>query len=179
MTDTPPAAHPPEDNYRDHDVNLRAVLGFGGGLVVLVVAVQLVMGWWFVFLRHRDEQENRSRFPLSVPERAELPQTTFGSPVDGQLPEGARLEGLNLANPQHDIGRERFTGTAAAKYAREEEELTGYGKPGAARLPIGVAMWLVVEERKPQGREPAPVRYDAGTPGGGSNSGRDLPEGRR
>ena len=48
------------------------------------------------------------------------------------------------------------------------------------RIPIEQAMRLVAEQSPPKGR-PAAVRHDQGVPntGGGSNSGRDLPEARR
>jgi hypothetical protein len=184
MTDAPPPAPPapqPPEAYRDHDISLRGVLGFGAALALIIAVSLAALGWWFGSLRRHQDIEKRSQFPLSAPERADLPQTTFGSPASGQLPKGARLEGLNLAGPQHDVGRERSAGTAAEMYAEDETILNGHGKPGAPRIPIEQAMRLVAEERKPQGREPGPVRYDAGIPGtgGGSNSGRDLPEARR
>jgi hypothetical protein len=179
MTDAQPPASPPApqpaETYRDHDVSLRGTLGFGVALALTIAVSLAVLAWWFASLRHHQDVEKRSRFPLSAPERSELPQTQFGSPAVGQLPDGPRLEGLNLGS------RERGAGTAAKKYAEDEAVLNGYGKPGAPRLPIEQAMRLVAEERKPQGREPAPMRYDAGVPGtgGGSNSGRDLPEAKR
>jgi hypothetical protein len=184
MTDTPPPHEPRENpavDREDRDINVRGVLGFGAGLFVVAVVVHLLLAWFFFSLRHREDREKESRFPLSAPERADLPQTQFGSPATGQLPETPRLEGLNLAGPQHDVGRERGAGTAAAKYAEDEAKLKSYGESGAPRIPIEQAMRLVAEERKPQGREPAPPRYDAGVPGtgGGSKSGRDLPEARR
>jgi hypothetical protein len=175
MTDaTPPAPQPPHpaETYRDEDINLRAVLGFGVALAGLVVVSLGGLAWWFAVLHHRADRETVSRFPLSAEERGELPQTAFGSPATGQLPASPRLEGLEPA-ARHE------TGSAAARYAEDEDTLMSYGKPGAARIPIGVAMWLVVEERKPQGREPAPLRFGDAIHGGGSNSGRDLPEARR
>jgi hypothetical protein len=167
MTETPPTAHP--EQHEDRDLNLRAILGFGVGLVVLTIVVQFLLAWFFFVLLYREQNAKRSSFPLSAPERVELPQTTFGSPVTGQLPNSPRLEGLDLASP------------AQVMYARDEEELKSYGKPGAVHIPIEQAMRLVAEEWKPKGHEPAPVRYDAGIPGtgGGSNSGRALSEGKR
>jgi hypothetical protein len=184
MTDAPPPAPPSPahpEGHQDRDINVRAVVGFGVALVVVAVAVQLGVAWFFIALRHREDAEKRSRFPLSGPERADLPQTEFGSPATGVLPDAPRLEGLNLAGPRHDVGRERAAGTAAEKYAEDEAKLNGSGDPAAPRIPIEQAMRLVAQERKPQGREPGPMRYDAGVPGtgGGSNSGRDLPEARR
>ncbi len=186
MTDAPPPAPAPPPQHpavehEDRDINVRAVLGFGAALFVVAVVVHVILAFFFASLLHWEQREKKSQFPLAAGEQGRMPQTTFGSPVAGQLPESPRLEGLNLAEPQHDVGRERKAGTAAQKNADEEEELKGRGKPGAERIPIDEAMRLVAEERKPQGREPAPPRYDAGIPGtgGGSNSGRDIPEGKR
>jgi hypothetical protein len=186
MTETSPPAAPqqPEQHptaaHDDHDINLRAVLGFGVAIAAILAGALLLVAWFFTGLLHWQDREKRSQFPLAAQDRGQLPQTTFGSPVAGQMPAGPRLEGFNLANPQHDIGRERQAGTAADKNAHEEAELNGRGTPDKPHIPITEAMRLVAEGYNPQGG-PAPVRFDAGIPGtgGGSNSGRDIPEGKR
>jgi hypothetical protein len=168
MTDPPPTPRHP-DADRDHDVSLRAVLGFAGGLALTIIGALLLLAWWFSVLYHREAAATRSRFPLATTPTLEE-QSKFGGPVTGALPTNEPLENLDLERP---------TPTAAEMNAEDENVLMGYGKPGAARLPIDVAMRLVVEGRKPRGREPA--RPEGGVPGtgGGSNSGRDLPEARR
>jgi hypothetical protein len=183
MVDTPPSpdgtAQAPVAVRDDSDVNLRAVLWFGGSLVALAVAVHVGLAWWFFDLRGREQRAKESQFPLSAPEHAALPQTTFGSPVTGEFPTRPRLEGLNLRQP----GPENSERTAAGKNEEQETKLrdSGVDKKGRPHIGIDQAMRLVVEESKPAGREPAPVRYDLGVPGtgGGSNSGRALPEAKR
>ncbi len=179
--DTPPPAHPEpgHDPFVEHegsDVNVRAILGFAAGLVALAVVIHLLLAWMFFAFLHREERAKRSTFPLAAPGHAALPQPTLGAPVGGELPGGPQLEGLNLEKVQHDVGRERREGTAPVKNTQEEQRLRG-----SEPIPIEKAMRLVVEERKPQGREPAPVRYDQGVSGtgGGSNSGRTLPEAKQ
>jgi hypothetical protein len=157
MADTP---HPePHDNpaagHEASDADIRSILWFAGLLAAVVVVVQLALWGMFVLLREREDQEKRSRFPLSATLNQDLDQTRFGSPEVGKLPAEPRLEGLNLEQSRHDGGRE----------PKEIEK----------------AMRLVAEEYKPKGHEPAPVRYDVGIPGtgGGSNSGRTLPEAKK
>jgi hypothetical protein len=169
--DGPPAPAPVGPD--DRDINVRGVLAFAGGLMAITVATQLLLAWMFFALRHREDVAKRSQFPLSAPERAPLPQAELGAPVSGELPPEPRLEGLDIPNPQHDLGRLRQQSTAEASGHEEQQS--------AARIAIEEAMHQVADESKPQGHEPAPVRYDQGIPGtgGGSNSGRSLPEAKR
>jgi hypothetical protein len=185
--DGPPAPDGPTLNpsvsSEPSDANVRGVVVFAGALVAVAVVVHLALWGMFVLLRHQEDREKESHYPLSAGERGELPQTEFGSPATGNLPAGPRLEGLNLAEPQHDVGRRRSQGTAQEKNDEEEQTLSrsGTDKDGHAHISIEQAMRLVAEGYKPHGHAPAPVRYDAGIPGtgGGSNSGRDLPEAKR
>jgi hypothetical protein len=194
MSDPPPPGgaalpqgepHNPPVGHEETDADLRGVIGFGAALAASIVVVLALLVAMFVVLQGRQDREKQSRFPLSAPEHAPLPQTEFGAPVTGVLPPAQQLEGLNLQNPEHDVGRRHSQGTAALKTHQEEEELNSAGalkgRPGAVHIRIEDAMRLVAEEYKPRGREPAPVRYDQGVPGtgGGSNSGRSLPEARR
>jgi hypothetical protein len=188
MTDTPPpdgTPHDPAVGYETRDVNLRAVLWFAGILAAVALAVHLALWGMFVLLREHGEPETRSHYPLSAIERGRLPQTEFGSPATGDLPHDPRLEGVNLASSGYKTGPDRGEIAAQARYAKDEEELNSYGpvqgKPGVVHIPIEQAMRLVVEESKQPGREPSGVRYDAGVAGtgGGSNSGRNLPEAKR
>jgi hypothetical protein len=167
MTDAPrPDGPPPPDGPTQNpavsnepsDANVRGVVAFAAILAAVVIVVQLALWGMFAFLGGREDREKETRYPLSAAERGALPQTEFGSPATGEFPRAPRLEGLNLERQ----------GTAQA---RDEEE--------EARLKK--AMAHVAEEYKRKGHEPAPVRYDAGIPGtgGGSNSGRDLPEAKR
>jgi hypothetical protein len=180
MTDTPqpdgaPAPRNPSVSNEPSDADTRGVLWFAGALVAVAVVVHLALWGMFAILQGREDHEKRSHYPLSVGERGQLPQTRFGSPQTGDFPPAPRLEGL--AGP--DRGRE----TAADKVESEERRLSSSGADVKWRTHISIeqAMRLVAEESKPQGREPAPPRYDGGPPdtGGGSNSGRNLPEAKR
>ena len=185
--DGPPQPHGPTQNpnvsYERSDANTRGIVVFAGVLAAVAVVVHLALWGMFAWLRESQDREKESRYPLSVGESGELPQTEFGSPATGNLPAAPRLEGLNLAHPLHDVGRRRSQGTAQEKNDEEEQTLSNSGtdSDGHARLSIEQAMRLVAEESKPQGHAPAPVRYDAGIPGtgGDSNSGRQLPEAKR
>jgi hypothetical protein len=169
--------------HEESDADLRGVVWFGVVLAAAVAGVLVLLAVMFAVLQGREDREKESHFPLSAPERAALPQTEFGSPAAGVLPSAPQLEGLNLGGPEHDVGRRRSQGTAGGKNQEEDQQLGRSGADGDGRpqLKIDDAMRLVAEEYRPQGREPAPVRQDQGVPGtgGGSNSGRSLPEGRR
>jgi hypothetical protein len=177
MADAPhPDPHAnPAAGHEASDASVGAILWFAGLLAAVVVVVQLALWGMFVLLRDREDQEKRSRFPLSATLNQDLEQTRFGSPVVGKLPPPPRLEGINLDRWGHDVGRDRVQGTAKTKNDEDEAQL----KSSDHR--IEKAMKLVAEEYKPKGREPGPVRYDVGIPGtgGGSNSGRTLPEAKR
>jgi hypothetical protein len=173
MTDTPRPTEPhdPAVSHEPSDANVRGVLAFAAALAVLIAVVSLAVWGMFVFLKGREDREKRSRFPLAAAERRELDQPELGAPIAGELPRSPRLEGLSLNRSAQERAEE------------EEKRLNGSGtdENGRAHISIEAAMRLVAEESKPKGREPAPVRYDAGIPGtgGGSNSGRDLPEAKR
>jgi hypothetical protein len=154
----PGGAHTPAVGYETSDADARGVLWFAGALAATIAVVLAVLVGVFSAFQARADRRAATRFPLSAPERVPLPQTTFGAPVTGVLPQQPQLDGLDLQPPQprHEVGRNRVE--------RIEQ-----------------AMRLVAEESKPKGHEPAPVRYDQGIPGtgGGSNSGRDLLEAKR
>jgi hypothetical protein len=134
----------------------------------------------FAFLQEREDRETRSRFPLSAAERGELPQTTFGSPATGEFPPPPRLERLDIKTSPYESSRTRWPGEAAEKNDKEEERLNSSGTDADGRTHISIqdAMRLVVEESKPSGNGPAPAHVAPGVAGtgGGSNSGRNLPE---
>jgi hypothetical protein len=174
MTDTPHPegqAHDPAVRHETSDANLRGAVLFAAGLLAFAVITHLGLWAMFVFLKEREDREGQSRFPLSAEERRPLDQTEFGSPETGILPQSPRLDGL-IVQP-----------SARDRAADEEKRLDtgGTDANGRAHIRIEDAMRLVAEEYRPQGRDPAPVRHDGGVPGtgGGSNSGRTLPEAKR
>jgi hypothetical protein len=174
MTDTPypeGQAHDPAVRHETTDASVRGVVLFAAGLLGFAVITHLGLGAMFVFLKGREDRETQSRFPLAAEEFRPLDQTEFGSPETGTLPQSPRLDGL-VVQP-----------SARERAAAEEKRLDSSGTDanGRAHITIEDAMRLVAEEYKPQGREPPQVRHDAGVPGtgGGSNSGRTLPEAKR
>jgi hypothetical protein len=116
----------PEVVHEESDVNVRAILGFGGGLLAIGVAIQLMM--WLLFNFYTKEAALAPRtFPLS----AEHQQ---------QLPPEPRLQ----VHPQEDLQRLR---------AQEDAMLHGYSwvdkGSGLARIPIEDAMKIVVQRGLP------------------------------
>jgi hypothetical protein len=176
---TPPSPESLAAHHEMSDASPRGVIGFAAVLVAVAIVVHLVLAWMFFAYQARGARDKASRFPLATAkEQEQLPQTRFGSPVTGALPEPApqRLEGLNPRDPAQ--------GEAGALITAQEQKLNsagpaeGKGAEGFVHIPIQDAMRLVVEESKgQQGKVP----YERGVPGtgGGSNSGRTLPEGRR
>lgn len=109
------------------DVDIRAVFGFGMGLVatgaVIAVAVWLLFG----FLARRDARGNTREYPLATAEETRLP------------PE-PRLQ----TNPREDLREMR---------AQEDQILRSYQwvdrSAGVVRIPIDRAMRLTLERGLP------------------------------
>ncbi len=117
----------PEVVHEESDVNVRAILSFGAGLVV-VTAIELAFLWWLQgFYTARTARAQTIVFPMAVGQQ------------DQQPPE-PRLQD----DPQRDM-RELRT--------RQESALTGYGwvnkEAGVVRIPIDEAMRIVVERGLP------------------------------
>jgi hypothetical protein len=116
----------PEVEHEESDVNARAILGFGAGLLAVGIIVQLLM--WLLFSVYTKQAAQVPRaFPLS----AEYQQ---------QAPPEPRLQ----VHPQDDLRQLR---------AREDAILQGYGwidkGSGVARIPIEEAMKIVVRRGLP------------------------------
>jgi hypothetical protein len=116
----------PEVVHEESDVNVRAILGFGAGLLAVGILIQLLM--WLLFNFYTKEAALAPRaFPLS----AEYQQ---------QQPPEPRLQ----AHPEEDLRRFR---------AQEDAILQGYGwidkSSGVARIPIEEAMKIVVQRGLP------------------------------
>ncbi len=116
----------PEVEHEESDVNVRAILGYGGGLLALGIVIQLLMWLLFNFYTKQAAQVPRA-FPLS----AEYQQ---------QAPPEPRLQ----VRPQEDMRRLR---------EQEDAILQGYGwvdkNAGLARIPIEEAMKIVVQRGLP------------------------------
>jgi len=117
----------PEVRHETSDVNIRVVLGFGLGLIV--VAFVLHVGIWLLFMAfaNREAHQGAPEFPLAVGRQS-------------QLPPEPRLQ----TNPRQDLKDLR---------AAEDAILDHYGwvdkSTGVVRIPIGDAMKLAVERGLP------------------------------
>ena len=123
-------AHNPDVRHETSDVNIRAVLAFGLGL--LVAGVFIHFGIWLLFLFFTSREARVApEFPLAVG-------------LEKRLPPEPRLQ----TNPRQDLRDLR---------KQEDEILNGYGwvdkNAGVARIQIEEAMKLVVERGLPARQE--------------------------
>ena len=117
----------PEVVHEESDVNVRAVFGFGGGLVVLAIVVHLFL-WWLLGAYNRQAERSQTQtYPLAAGQQE-------------QLPPAPRLQD----NPQRDMRDLR---------AKQEALLKGYAwvdrDAGIARIPVEEAMRLIVQRGLP------------------------------
>ena len=122
MTDTN-HVDPPAVQHETSDVNIRGVLAFGLGLII--VAVALHVGIWLLF------QAFAARETARV-----APQYPLAAGQENRLPPEPRLQ----TNPRQDLKDLR---------AAEDDVLYQYGwvdkNAGVVRIPIDEAMKLVVQ----------------------------------
>jgi hypothetical protein len=117
----------PEVHRETTDVNIRAIFGFAGGLLVTGIVIHLLV---FVLFRYFTAREGRAvepQFPLAVAGQTRVP------------PE-PRLQ----TQPRQDLSDLR---------AREQQLLTTYGwvdkNAGVVRIPIEQAMKVTLERGLP------------------------------
>ena len=117
----------PEVVHEESDVNVRAILMFGGGLLAVALVVHLFLFWLQGFYASRTERAETTLYPMAAGQQ-------------DQLPPQPRLQ----ENPQQELQDLR---------AKQEALLTGYGwvnkEAGIARIPIEDAMRIVVERGLP------------------------------
>jgi hypothetical protein len=117
----------PVVDHEESDVNIRAVFGFAGGLLVSAIVIHLAVWVLFRYFDAREGRQAAPAFPLAA---------TQGS----RLPPEPRLQ----TNPRQDLGDLR---------AREDQVLTSYGwvdkNTGIVRIPIDEAMKLTLERGLP------------------------------
>jgi hypothetical protein len=118
---------PPDVQYEPSDVNIRGVLAFGLGLIV--VAVALHFGIWLLF------QAFAARETVRV-----APEYPLAAGQENRLPPEPRLQ----TNPRQDLKDLR---------AAEDDVLNQYGwvdkNAGVVRIPIDEAMKLVLRKGLP------------------------------
>ena len=120
------------DRHETSDVNIRAILGFGLGLIVTGMLIHFAVWLLFIFLASR-ETPGAPAFPLAAGQETRLP------------PE-PRLQPLA---PDWKTPRQTMS-----DLRKQEDDLLGsYGwvdkNGGVVRIPIGEAMRLTVERRLP------------------------------
>jgi len=145
----------PSVRYESTDARFGAVLRFGVGLVLLMVASSAFV-WLLLFRFYAPNAAAANTAPM--PWRAETdkphqprqlappPFPDLGQPVSGLDPK-PRLEGEDLAIPRAD-GKRLRSGTARQQVAEEEAYLASLGwidkEKGVVHIPIAEAMRKVV-----------------------------------
>jgi hypothetical protein len=120
----------PDVQHETSDVNIRAILGFGLGLIVAGIFIHFGVWLLFMFFASREARVPRE-FPLAAGQ-------------ENRLAPEPRLQ----TNPRQDLRNMR----------KEEDDILGsYGwvdrNDGVVRIPIGEAMKLVVERGLPARQE--------------------------
>jgi len=123
----------PEVHHESSDVNIRAIFGFGFGLLVTGVVIHLLVWVLFGYFNARESRAVAPEFPLAVTQEPRVP------------PE-PRLQ----TNPRQDLSDLR---------AREDQTLRSYGwvdrNAGVVRIPIDQAIKLTLERGLPARQERA------------------------
>ena len=117
----------PEVVHEESDVNVGAILGFGGALLVIAIIIHVFLWWLQGVYTRQTEQPQAVVYPLAAGQQE-------------QRPAEPRLQ----ENPQEDMRRLRARQQAAL-------EQRGWVKQeaGIARIPIEEAMRIVVERGLP------------------------------
>ena len=114
-------------HHETSDVNVRAILGFGVGLVIVAVIIHFLVWLMFAYFGSRESQLAAREFPLAAEQQ-------------NRLPPEPRLQ----ANPRQDLTDLR---------RREDAILGSYGwvdqNAGVVRIPIDEAMKLTLERGLP------------------------------
>jgi hypothetical protein len=117
----------PDVHHETSDVDIRAVFGFGAGLVVVALLINLLTYALFRYFDAREGRHVTPQYPLAAAEGSRVP------------PE-PRLQ----TNPRQDLADFR---------AREDQTLTSYGwvdrNGGVVRIPIDEAIRLTLQRGLP------------------------------
>jgi|SRR5450432_160404 len=121
MADKPRDAHGSRAPVYDRELNLRAILGFGGGVLVVTLLAMAVMWWMSDAFKRQEEAKDAAPSPLA---EAQL----------DPIPPGPRLQ----ATPPRDMDELR---------KRDHEALTTYGwvdkSGGVAHIPVERAIEIL------------------------------------
>jgi hypothetical protein len=159
-----------EDVAHEHtDVNIKAILMFAAGLVVVAAVVHVLMAVMFGWLERQAKKNDPQLSPLSAA-APEMPERTRESPFFGHARGGAQL----LTNEPMALRKLR---------GDEDKRLHGYGwvegKPGVAHMPLSEAKKLILERGVPT-RAGDPLDPNIGTSAaamGEASGGRTIPAG--
>jgi len=114
-------------HHETSDVNIRAILGFGLGLIVVVALLQFVVWVMFKYFDSRESAKVSAEYPRAVSQ-------------GDRVPPEPRLQ----INPREDLQDLR---------AAEDAILNGYGwvdkNAGIVRIPIDEAMKLTLQRGLP------------------------------
>ena len=134
MTEPRPHLEPidqPSVHHEESDVNVRAIFGFGAGLLVTAIVVSAAVWMMFAYFDRRETDRSGPASPLATTEVRQPPEPR-----------------LQIA-PREDAARFR---------AEEDALLNGYTwidrAAGTVRIPVEEAMKLTVQKGLPV-REPA------------------------
>lgn len=121
----------PDVDHEESDVNIRAILGFGVGLIVTAAVVHLLIFGLFRFFEAREAVKTAAQYPLAAAQGHREP------------PE-PRLQ----TDPRQDL---------SDLHAKEDAVLDSYGwvdkNAGVVRIPIDAAMKLTLERGLPARQE--------------------------
>ena len=121
----------PEVHHEESDVNIRGILGFGAGLIVVAVVVHLLIYVLFGYFNSRERVQGPAEYPLAAAQ-------------GNRQPPEPRLQ----TDPRQDLADMR---------AKEQDQLTSYGwvdkNAGVVRIPIDAAMKLTLERGLPSRQE--------------------------
>src|SRR5437762_9678975 len=110
----------PEVHHETSDVNVRAVVGFGAGLILAAIAIHFCIWLLFQFFQAREAQKAVLEYPLAAGQQNRLPPEPRLQPS----PPG-------WSTPREDLQKLR---------AQEDEILQSYGwvdqNAGIVRIPI-------------------------------------------
>jgi hypothetical protein len=123
----------PEVHHEESDVNIRAILVFGAGLIVAAVLIHLLTYVLFRYFDAREAQRVTPQYPLAVAQ-------------ENRVPPEPRLQ----TNPRQDLADLR---------AKEDELLNSYGwvdrNAGIVRIPIDEAIRLTLSRGLPARQAPS------------------------
>jgi hypothetical protein len=123
--DNPAVAH------EESDVDIRAIFGFGAGLLVVAAVIHLLVYVLFGYFNGRERVQSPAEYPLAAAQ-------------GNREPPEPRLQ----TDPRQDLADLR---------AKEQDQLTTYGwvdrNAGVVRIPIEAAMKLTLERGLPARQE--------------------------